>query len=289
MGKLLKALGFNNAARVYIIDSTDIIEKARKYHSLWPTASVALGRLLTITSMMGSMLKENQSLTIRFNGDGPLGHMLTTSTASGNVRGYVENPNTHLYNEKLKKLEISMAVGKGEIIVSKDLNLKNPYISQCEIISGEISEDLAYYFVQSEQIPTSISSGVLVNTDNSIISSGGFIIQLLPNCPLDTINIIESRLKNLLPISRMIENKFSLEDILKQICGNDYLKLDETDVFYECNCSKDKFFRSISTLSSKDLQEMIDENIPVETVCTFCNKKYLFNKEDLQEILTFKK
>ena len=289
MGRLVKAIGFNNSVRIYAIDSTDIIEEARLNHGLWPLASIAFGRLLTITSVMGSMLKNNQKLTIRFNGDGPLGKMITTSDATGNVKGVVENPQVHLYNERLKKLEVALAVGNGNIIVSKDLGLKQPYVSQCDIIDGEISTDMANYFLTSEQTYTTISSGVLVQTDNSIKAAGGLVIQLLPNCSDEIIALLQQRLSEVKSISRLIESNLSLEEIIQKVCLDDYQILEETHPIYKCDCTKERFIAGVQTLSKEDLTEMVNEGKSIETVCNFCGKAYEITLEELQEILNTKK
>ena len=285
MGRVLKAIGFNNSVRIYVIDSTDIVEDARLNHGLWPLASVAFGRLLTITSLMGNMLKNDQKLTIRFNGDGPLGRMLTASDEKGNVRGYVENPQIHLYNDKKKKLEVALAVGNGTITVSKDLGLKAPYVSQCDILDGEISTDMANYFLTSEQTYTTVSSGVLVQTDNSIIAAGGLIIQLLPNCKEEIITLLEERLSNVGSISRLIESKISLEEIIQKVCYDDYQILEEGFSTYKCDCSRERFINGLKTLSEQDLLEMINDGKSIETVCNFCNKTYEFTIEELSKIL----
>ena len=285
MGRLVKAIAFNNEVRIYMVDSKDIVEEARLSHGLWPLASVAFGRLLTITSLMGSMLKDEQTLTIRFNGDGPLGRMLTASDASGNVRGYVENPQVHMYNERLKKLEVALGVGNGTITVSKNLNLKAPYVSQIDILDGEISTDMANYFLKSEQTYTSVISGVLVETDNSIKQAAGIIIQLLPDCKDETITLLEERLNNLTSITKLLEEGKSFEEILQMICLDDYQILEESSASYKCDCDKERFIRGINTLPLKDINEMIKEGKNIETVCNFCNKTYEITVDELKQIV----
>ena len=281
---LIKAYAFDGTVRIYTAVTTDLVAHAQEIHDLWPTSAAALGRLLTVSVIMGAMYADKQELSIRVEGDGPIGSMVATTNNKGEVRGYVENPHVFLqYNDG--KLNVGQSVGNGLIHVTKDLKIRNMFTSSSEIQTGEIAEDFAYYFTVSEQIPSAVGLGVLVNDDNKILSSGGFILQVMPGCKTETIEKIEKIISELTPVSKMIEKGYSPEDIMNEISGNSYQHLQTLDLNYECSCSREKFEKGLISLGKDQLNEIILDDKKVETVCHFCNTKYLFNEGDLLDLV----
>lgn len=284
----IKAISKNKLVRVYVIDSTQIVEQARAYHDTTPVCSAALGRVLTAASLMGSTLKaQNESMTLQFKGDGPAGTIITVSDYMGNVRGYIANPDVDLPLNDIGKLDVSGAVGKnGYINVIKDLGLREPYVSQISIVSGEIAEDISNYYVVSEQTPTVCALGVLVDTDWSIKAAGGYIIQLMPGADEEIIKTIEGQLLTIYPISKMIDEKFTLEEILFELLGPlEYEIVEKSNKAYECKCSRERMERAIISLGKEEIVKMIDENEPVDISCQFCNKTYHFDLSELKEMI----
>lgn len=288
----LIAQAFNGSARIYVTKTKNMVQKAKNIHDTWPTASAALGRFLTISSIYGLMQKdENTHVTLRVNGNGPVGKMLVETTHNGNVRGTIEQPHVYIvYNngDKKGKLNVGAAVGLGHIHVTKDLGLKDVFTSSSEIQTGEIAEDFTYFFTLSEQTPSVVSLGVLVDTDNNILESGGFVIQLLPNASEDVIVQIENMLKTLPSITNLYSDNNTPEDILDIISCNTGIILDKREVKYHCGCSKKGFTKGLSTLDVDTLKELRDEDNGAEIVCQFCKKKYNFSAEDLTKIINSK-
>ena len=281
---LIKAYGFNGTVRIYTAVTSNLVAHAQKIHDLWPTSAAALGRLLTNSVIMGAMYSDDQELTIRVVGDGPIGEMVATTTSYGEVRGYVSNPHVFLqYNSG--KLNVGQAVGNGFIHVTKDLKIRDMFTSSAEIQTGEIAEDFAYYFTVSEQIPSAVGLGVLVNDDNKILSSGGFILQVMPGCKEETITQIENTIKNLMPVSEMVKKGYTPEDMMNEITNNDYQFLQKLPLKYHCNCTREKFEKGLISLGKVQLEEIIVTDKKIETVCHFCNTKYNFNEKNLQELL----
>ena len=281
---LIKAYAFNGTVRIYTAVTTNLVAHAQKIHDLWPTSAAALGRLLTNSIIMGAMYSDDQELTIRVEGDGPIGEMVATTTSKGEVRGYVSNPHVFLqYNSG--KLNVGQAVGNGFIHVIKDLKIKNMFTSSAEIQTGEIAEDFAYYFTVSEQIPSAVGLGVLINTNNVVMSSGGFILQVMPGCKDETIEEIEKLIKNLTPVSEMVQKGYTPEDMMNEITNNNYQFLQKLDLNYYCTCSREKFEKGLISLGKKQLKEIMIEDKSIETVCHFCNTKYMFDEKDLQTLI----
>lgn len=280
MAKILRALSKDKNIAIFIMDSTDIVEYARKIHNLPPVPAAALGRLLTATSMMGVMLKgENHSVSVQISCSGVLKGLVAVSDSKGNVKGYVKNKEVLTEIDERGKLNVKGAIGEGTLTVIKDLGLKEPYIGQIELISGEIAEDITHYFALSEQIPSAVALGVLIDRDESIKSAGGFIIQVLPDTDEDIILELEQKLKNFSNISSVLENK-SIEEIVKELFGRiEYEVLARYQPVYKCDCSKEKVESIIPLL--KD-EEISDDTI--EIVCSFCQKKYYFSKEEAFKI-----
>lgn len=269
--------------RAMAIDSTELVERARQIHNTSPVVTAALGRTLSAVSMMGYMLKgKNESVTLQIKGDGPIGTILTISDEMGNVRGYAQNSNIELPLNALNKLDVGRAVGEGNLIVIKDLNLKEPYIGQVPLVSGEIAEDITHYFAISEQIPTVCALGVLVNTDCSVLAAGGYLIQLMPYCENDIITKLEENVKNVRPVSAMIHEQRTNEEILKEVLrGFEIEILEERQVSYLCNCTAERVERAMISIGANDLDEMIKANQNIEVTCQFCDKTYSFTPQDL--------
>lgn len=284
---LVKALGFHDQVRAYAVRTTETVGEAQKRHQTWPTASAALGRTISAGVMMGSMLKGEETLTVKVEGDGPLGPILVDADAKGHVRGYVTNPQIHFDLNEQGKLDVRRAVGtSGFLSVIKDIGLKDYFTGQVPIVSGELGEDFTYYFVRSEQVPSSVGVGVLVNPDNTILAAGGFIIQLLPGTDDETITEIEERLKKIPPISKLIQKGLTPEEILEEVLGKGNVRFLETQpVSFECTCSKERFADAIVTLGKDEITDMIESDGKAEAQCHFCNEAYLYSREELEQLL----
>lgn len=283
---LVKALAYDGQVRAYAIRSTETVNEAQKRHMTWPTASAALGRAMTASVMMGAMLQGEDKITVKIEGGGPIGHILVDSNAKGEVRGYVSNPQVHFDLNESGKLDVRRAVGtEGMLTVVKDIGLRDYFTGQVPIVSGELGEDFTYYFASSEQVPSSVGVGVLVNPDNSILAAGGFIIQLMPFTDDETITKIENRLENMEQVSKLIERGLTPEELLEVILEKDKIKfLEEIPVSFTCNCSKERFGNAIIGLGRAEIEDMIHEDGQAEVHCHFCNGTYLFTKEELEEL-----
>ncbi len=285
---LLKAVACNEHVRIYICSSTALVEEARTRFDLWPTAAAALGRTLSVGSMMGSMLKsEQEQLTIRINGGGPIGTVLVDAYSDGHVRGFVSDPHVHYQYNDTGKLAVGIAVDKeGTLEVIKDMGMKENWSGAVALQSGEIGDDFAYYFTVSEQTPSAVSVGVLVDTDNHIISAGGMIVQMMPDATEEDITYCEQVLAKMAPMSTLIKEKESLEDILEELFP-DVKILSSQDICFRCHCSKASMKRVLTTLSKEELDKMIEEDHGCEITCNFCNEHYQFSEEELRELKQF--
>ncbi|PLR80237.1 Hsp33 family molecular chaperone HslO [Bacillus canaveralius] len=283
---LVKALAFNGQVRAYAVKSTDMVSEAQRRHHMWPIASAALGRTMTAATMMGAMLKGEDKLTIKIEGGGPIGLVLVDSNAKGHARGYVSNPHVHFDLNENGKLDVRRAVGtEGTLTVVKDLGMREHFSGQVPIISGELGEDFTYYLTTSEQVPSSVGVGVLVNPDNSVLAAGGFILQVMPGAEDDTITFLENRLKEIPPVSKLIKQGLSPEQLLEELFGKDNVKFLETlPVSFQCNCSKERFAAAIISLGASEINDMIEEDGKAEAQCHFCNQSYHFTKEELEEL-----
>lgn len=283
---LVKALAFEGQVRAYAVRTTNTVSEAQKRHQTWPTASAALGRAMSASVMLGAMLKGENKLTVKIDGGGPIGVILVDSNAKGQVRGYVTNPQTHFDLNQHGKLDVARAVGtNGNLSIVKDLGLKEHFSGQTELISGELGEDFTYYLVSSEQVPSAVGVGVLVNPDNSILASGGFIIQLMPGTSEETITVIEEKINSMTPVSKLIEKGLTPEELLMEILGAENLKFLETlPVEFKCQCSKERFERAIISLGEKEITEIIEDEGQAEAMCHFCNSSYKFSKEELESM-----
>ncbi len=284
---LVRALAFNGNVRAFATRTTETVGEAQRRHNTWPTATAALGRSITAGVMMGAMLKGEDKLTIKIEGNGPIGPLLVDSNAKGEVRGFVTNPQVHFELNNVGKLDVRRAVGtEGAITVVKDLGLRDMFSGQTPIVSGEIAEDFTYYFAVSEQVPSSVGLGVLVNPDNSVLASGGFILQLMPGCDEETITKIETHLSSIEPVSKMIEKGYTPEEILEAVLGEGNVQiLNSMPVSFTCQCSKERFGAAIISLGVGEIQEMIDEDGGAEAECHFCLEKYYFDNAELQGII----
>ena len=280
---LVKALGYNSHARIYAVTTTDALNLIGDRLSYFPSALDALGRVMSMGAIMGGTLKERETVTIRIDGDGQIGRIIVDADAHGAIRGYAENPHCHFeYNDF--RLNAKATIGsKGMITVIKDLKLKEPFIGYTPIINGEIAEDFAYYYSVSEQVPTAIALGVLVDTEGRAVVSGGFMVQLLPNTPEEIAVEIENKIKSMPTISEMLSSGFTPEDIIKNI-SKDAKILSTTPVEFKCNCSKEKFAKGILSLGSKEIKDIIDEDHDCNTTCHFCGSEYHFTDEELTEL-----
>lgn len=283
---LIKALGYEGQVRAYAVSTTDTVGEAQRRHYTWPTASAALGRAMTAGVMMGGMLKGEEKLTIKIEGGGPIGSILVDSNAKGEVRGYVTHPQTHFVLNEQGKLDVRKAVGTdGLLTVVKDIGLRDYFSGQVPLVSGELGEDFTYYFVTSEQVPSSVGVGVLVNPDNSILAAGGFIIQLMPGTSEDTISKIEKRLSTITPVSKMIQNGMTPEEILTEILGEGNVNiLEKMDVQFSCQCSRERIATVLISLGQAEIRDIIDTDGQAEAHCHFCNQTYQFSKEELEEL-----
>ena len=284
---LVRALAFEGSVRAFAVRTTDTVGEAQRRHGTWPTASAALGRSMTATVMMGAMLKGEDKLTVKVEGNGPIGPMIIDSNAKGEVRGYVTNPQTHFDLNEKGKLDVRRAVGtEGTLTTVKDLGMRDFFTGQVPITSGEIAEDFTYYFAVSEQVPSSVGLGVLVNPDNTILAAGGFIIQLMPGTDDETITIIEEHLNKMEPVSKLIEKGLTPEELLFEILGKENVQILSTmPVAFECNCSKERFGSAIISLGESEIREMIAEDGGAEAHCHFCMEKYNYSVEELESFI----
>lgn len=287
MGRITKAIATDGSVMVMAIDSTDIVGRAEYTHKTSAVTTAALGRLLSAASLMGSTLKgENETLTVRMKGDGPAGAVIAVADSIGNVKGYVQNSIVEIPLNQHGKLDVSGAVGKeGSLTVIKDLGLKEPQTGQVPIVSGEIGDDITYYFAQSEQIPTVCALGVLVNTDLTVICAGGFIAQLLPGADESSIDKLEANIKSLDSVTNMMQAGLSEKDIcLKVLDGFEPQILDSFDVLYKCDCTRDRVEKALVSMGKDDLYTILTEDKQAEVCCDFCGKRYRFNEQELQTL-----
>ena len=288
---IVRASLANDSVRAFAISSTHLVAEARERHKTLPVVTAALGRLLSAGAIMGSMMKGDKDIvTISLKGDGPAGYITVTANSHGHVKGFPGNPNVDIPRKYAGKLDVGAAVGRGLLTVSYDLRLKEPYSGQVEIQTGEVAEDLAYYFTVSEQLPSAVGLGVMVDTDSSVKYAGGFILQLLPDAPEDVIELLEKKLANLEPVTAMMEKGMTPEDMLSYIFeGVDIEFTERHDVEFYCDCSKEKVKRALAAISDKDLQDIVNDGEDIEVKCYFCNTAYKFSIADIKDILSSRK
>ena len=282
---IVRATAANGQVRAFAAITREIVEEARQHHGTSPVATAALGRLLTAGTMMGSMMKnETDMLTLQVRGDGPIGGITVTADSKGDVKGYVENPDVML-PPKNGKLDVGGAVGIGLLQVIKDMGLKEPYSGQTILVSSEIAEDLTYYFANSEQVPSSVGLGVLMEKDNTVKTAGGFIIQMMPFAEDATISQIEENLKHVTSVTELLDKGYTPEQLLEELLGNVGLEITDTmPTRFYCNCSKERVEQAVASVGKKDIQEMINDGKPIEVKCHFCNTAYHYSVEELKNI-----
>lgn len=284
---IIRATAAKGQIRAFAATTRELVEYARSAHNTSPVATAALGRLLTGGAMMGVMMKGDKDLlTIKINGDGPIGGLTVTADSKGNVKGYVYNPGVILPPNEKGKLDVGGALGVGVLSVIKDIGLKEPYEGQTILVTGEIAEDLTYYFATSEQTPSSVALGVLMNRDNTVRQAGGFILQLLPGASEEVISGLESKLAGVSSITSLLDEGKTPEMILEYLLGDFGLEiLDKMPAAFECNCSKSRIEKALISVGKQELQDMIDEGKTIEVNCHFCNKNYPVTVEELKVLM----
>jgi molecular chaperone Hsp33 len=284
---IVRATAANDQIRAYAATTRTLVEYARKIHNTSPVATAALGRLMTAGAMMGSMMKgKDDLLTLQIKCNGPIKGITVTADSYANVKGYVYDPDIMLPPSDKGKLDVGKALDSGMLQVIKDMGLKEPYVGQTELISGEIAEDLTYYFATSEQIPSSVALGVLMNKDNTVRQAGGFIVQLMPFADEDLIDRLEKKISEISSITTLLDNNQTPEMILNTVLGDFGLTiLDTVSTKFYCNCTKERVEKAIISIGKKDIQEMIDDNKPIEVNCHFCSSHYNFSVDELKNIL----
>ena len=291
MGNLIRCITSDGAIMAVASDTTDIVGKAEEIHSTSAVITAALGRLLTATSMMGNMLKgKDDTVTVKINGGGASGSLVAVADSRGDVRGYVQNPVVEIPLKSNGKLDVGGAVGKeGTLFVVKDIGLKEPYGGSVPLVSGEIAEDITAYYAVSEQIPTATALGVLVDTDLSVKAAGGYIIQLLPGADDNTITALEECLKKARPVSELIAEGKTPEEVLREIlCGMELEVLYEQEICYKCKCSRERVESALKSLSVEELTEMAEDTHNTEVECHFCNSVYSFTPEEIGKFISEK-
>ena len=285
--QLVRAMTQDGLVKAVAISSKELVEEARRIHKTSPTATAALGRVLTATSMIGNMQKiEDGSVTLQIKGDGPLGSILAVSDGVGNVRGYVQNPQISLLEKYQGKLDVGAAVGHGLLTVIRDLRMKEPYLGSVELVSGEIAEDITAYFAQSEQTPTACALGVLIDKDQSVKAAGGYLIQLLPGADDKTIDKIEAGIRESGSVTGMLSQNLSAEAILRQVLGGlDLEILESSNVEYRCYCSRQRVRSTLLLLGREELEEIVEKNETTKISCQFCDQIYEFSPAEISEIL----
>ncbi len=283
---IVRATAAGGQIRAFAATTRDLVEEARRRHNTSPVATAALGRLLTAGVMMGSMMKNDTDvLTLQINGDGPLGGITVTADSQGNVKGYVQNPDVIL-PPKNGKLDVGGAVGIGLLTVIKDMGLKEPYSGQTILVTSEIAEDLTYYFANSEQVPSSVGLGMLMEKDNTVKCAGGFIVQLMPFAEEKVISRLEENVGKITSVTKLMEEGYTPQQLLSDLTEG--LDLEVTDTMparFYCNCSKERVERAVASIGAKDIQEMIDEGKDIEVKCHFCNTAYNYSVDELKSIL----
>lgn len=286
MDRIVKATAANAQIRIFAADLRDTVEEARRRHDTTPVATAALGRLLCAGAMMSVMQKgEDDLLTLKITGDGPIGSVTVTADNNANVKGYVANPKVDLPLNAVGKLDVSKAIGNGRLDVIRDMGLKEPYVGQTPLISGEIAEDITYYFANSEQVPSSVGLGVLVDRDLTVKRAGGFIVQLLPFATEEVIEKLEANLKKITAVTSFFEQGGTPESLIESLLEGMEPNITETlPVKFYCNCSRDRVKKALISVGKEELKSMIDDGKPVNLNCGFCNTDYTFSVDELKAI-----
>ncbi len=284
---IIRGMAADNQVRFFAATTRDLVEEARQIHQTAPVATAALGRLLTGGAMMGSMCKNDSDLlTIQIRCDGPIRGLVVTADAKARVKGYVSNPDVMLPPSAAGKLDVGGALGSGTLTVIKDLGLREPYTGQTDLVSGEIAEDLTWYYASSEQIPTSVALGVLMNKNNTVRQAGGFMIQMMPYASEEVISALEERLARFSSVTSHLDSGQSPEEMMEEIFeGMDLRIEDKVPTSFYCNCDRDRVSKAVISLGSEEITSMIEDGEPIEVNCVFCNKHYNFDVDELKEML----
>lgn len=288
---LTKAVSTNGKFRAYVVNATETIQEAQKRHDTWRNSSATLGRTMIGSILVAtSTLKEDEVLTTRVQGDGPVGAIVVDANAQGDVKGYIANPHVALKAREDGHIDVKAAVGtNGTLSITKDLHLKEPFTGSVPLVSGEIGMDFAYYMAKSEQIPSAIGVSVFVNPNESVGAAGGFLVQTLPGATDEDINKIEANLKVIPNLSTLLKEGLSNQEVMEKVMnGIDMKYLEDMPVQFKCDCSKERFSKALATLSKKELEAMIEENHGAEAVCKFCGNKYEFDEAELKTIISEK-
>lgn len=283
---IIRALAYDGQVRVSAVICTDAVETARQCHDAFPTAIAALGRTMASTLLLSWGLKGEGHITLRIFGDGPLGGIIVTGDAEGNVKGYVQEPQTDLPLNSRGKLDVGGAIGTGDLYISKDIGLKEPYTGSVPLVTGEIGDDVASYLMTSEQTPSVVSVGVLVNPDYTVAAAGGIILQAMPNCDEAVLDDLEARLQGARPVSALINEGAGIADIIRNyLPGVEVQLLEENPVQWHCNCSRDRISGLLKSIGVEELEDMIENDGETEVTCHFCSTRYHFDRSELEEIL----
>ncbi len=284
---IVRATAAENRIRAFAISSTGIVEEAKNRHQTSPIATVALGRLLSAGAIMGAMMKgEKDLITIQIKGDGPIGGLTVTADSAANVKGYVQNPQVMLPLNAAGQLDIAKALGIGVLSVIKDIGMREPYVGDTILVTSEIADDLTYYFATSEQVPSSVGLGVVMNKDNTVASAGGFIIQLMPDADEELIEKLEEKIRGVKSVTSMLEKGFTPENMLDALLGELGLCiLDTIPAAFHCNCSKERMEKALVSVGKRELRAMIEDGKPIEVNCHFCGDSYSFTVEELKVLL----
>ena len=285
---IIRGTAAGDQVRFFAATTKEMVETARQIHNTSPVATAALGRLLTAGAMMGSMSKSETDLTtLQIKCSGPIEGLIVTADGNANVKGYVTNPDVILPANSKGKLDVAKALDLGVLSVIKDIGLKEPYVGQTHLVSGEIAEDLTYYFATSEQVPSSVALGVLMEKNNTVKQAGGFILQLMPVAEDSLITALEERLKNFSSVTSLLETGMTPENMMEQLFqGYDLRIMDTMSTAYRCDCSKERVYRAVMSIGRKDIEEMIANHKPIEVNCHFCRKSYCFDVEELKSMLS---
>jgi molecular chaperone Hsp33 len=283
---LIRAITTNKELRALAVKSTEVVAEAQRRHQTTPVATAALGRVLSGALLTGSLVKSGEEILLKVEGDGPAGKIIAEANQEGDVRGYISNPDLEFYTTKDGKLDVARAVGSGELSLTKFMSMKEPYKGSVQLVSGEIGDDLTYYFTASEQIPSAVGLGVLVDKDLTVKAAGGFLIQLLPEASDETIQLLEDNLEKIKSVSALIEKGMSPEDILDKLLGElEYRVVARKNVRFKCRCSRDRSYELIAGLGRDEIEETLKEQGKLEVKCHFCNQSYTFEKNEVEEIL----
>lgn len=283
---LVRGTAWGGKIRVFAVRATALVDEMRRRHDTYPTATAALGRTATAGAMMGAMLKGEEKLTIQVKGDGPIGQIVVDANAKGEVRGYADHPQVHLAGNPQGKLDVAGAVGRsGHIHIIKDLGLKEPYRGSVPIISGELAEDFTYYFSSSEQTPSAVGLGVLVDTDGSVLQAGGFIVQLMPGMSDADITRLEQALAVMPPVTALLDQGETPEGILGFAVGDDLMIHDEMPIVFKCKCTRERVEQTLISMGESELKQLIEEEGTAQVECHFCNETYIFDRPHLESLL----